>query len=109
MAKAKHEISYGYSTLYTVEIDGEGDDLIVREFEVDANVEEYIPARMGGHPDDREPASGGGVEEWRIKYEGKVLTDAEFVALGGNIKYLEEQVKELAYQNRGFASYYGDY
>ena len=85
----KRKRSFNFETVYSFETE-EGEEL---EFEVEANVNQFHPAKLHGAPEDCYPAEGGDCDDWQIKLDGRILTDSEFEAMGGDLSDLREKVE----------------
>jgi hypothetical protein len=64
------------------------------EFQVEGYVTPYTPAKFGNSYDSSYPAEGGELEEYTITLDGREITDAEFLALGGDFDKLTEALSE---------------
>jgi hypothetical protein len=80
---------YNFATTYSFE--NKLDEEV--EVEVEANVNRFVAGNLYGPPENCYPDEGGDCDDYQITFNGKVIDDAQFGALGGNIKDLIEHIE----------------
>lgn len=90
--RSRHAESVVYLTVYFLLPNGEEDLTEDVEIEVSGNVQPFVRGNRRGDPGDWEPDEGGEVEDLSFSLDGKEISEAHFLALGGDLDDAREAV-----------------